>query len=77
MSTKLELRKPGQRSLPSEDAIARLEGRAEDIGESWAMARVLGAKGIPNRVDDWGPTWHHDWPTWREMLPKYLTEMLG
>lgn len=31
MSTKLELRKPGQRSLPSEDAIARLEGRAEDI----------------------------------------------
>jgi hypothetical protein len=28
---KLELRKPGQRSLPSEDAIAELEGRAEGI----------------------------------------------
>lgn len=28
---KLALRKPGQRSLPSEDAIAELEGRAEGI----------------------------------------------
>jgi esterase/lipase superfamily enzyme len=50
------------------------EGRAEDIGESWRMAQVLGAKGIPNRVDPWGAEWHHDWPTWREMLPKYLGE---
>ncbi len=50
------------------------EGNWEDIGESWRMARVLGAKGIPNRVDPWGPEWHHDWETWREMLPKYLDE---
>ncbi len=50
------------------------EGRAEDIGESWRMANVLGKQGIPNRVDPWGPQWHHDWPTWREMLPKYLDE---
>lgn len=50
------------------------EGDWEDIGESWRMARVLGAKGIPNRVDSWGPEWHHDWITWREMLPKYLAE---
>lgn len=49
-------------------------GRAENVGESWALANALGAKGIPNRVDDWGPTWHHDWPTWREMLPMYLGE---
>jgi esterase/lipase superfamily enzyme len=33
---------------------------------------VLGAKGVPNYVDLWGPEWHHDWVTWREMLPKYL-----
>lgn len=51
-------------------------GRAENVGESWAMANALGAKGIPNRVDDWGPDWHHDWPTWRVMLPKYLGEWL-
>lgn len=50
------------------------EGNYEDIGESWRMARVLGAKGIPNRVDPWGSTYHHDWVTWREMLPKYLAE---
>ena len=50
------------------------EGRAEDIGESWRMADVLGKAGVPNRVDSWGPKWHHDWETWREMLPKYLGE---
>jgi esterase/lipase superfamily enzyme len=50
------------------------EGRAEDISESWRMANVLGKKGVPNRVDLWGPDWHHDWPTWRAMMPKYLDE---
>ena len=50
------------------------EGRWEDIGESWRMANVLGRKGVPNRVDSWGPDWHHDWITWRDMLPKYLAE---
>lgn len=50
-------------------------GRAEDIGESWRMAHVLGSHQIPNRVDDWGPEWPHDWPTWRRMLPKYLEEL--
>ncbi len=54
--------------------IASGEGRAEDIGESWNMANVLGRQGIPNRVDSWGPDWHHDWPTWRRMLPGYLDE---
>ncbi len=50
------------------------EGNYEDIGESWRLARILGAKGVPNRVDPWGPEWHHDWVTWREMLPQYLAE---
>jgi esterase/lipase superfamily enzyme len=54
--------------------LASGEGRAEDLGESWRMANALGAKAIPNRVDPWGQSWHHDWPTWREMLPKYLGE---
>jgi esterase/lipase superfamily enzyme len=54
--------------------IASGEGRAEDIGESWALAKVLGQKGIPNRVDSWGPDWNHDWPTWRAMFPKYIGE---
>ena len=50
------------------------EGDYEDIGESWRMARVLGEKRIPNRVDPWGREYHHNWNTWREMLPKYLDE---
>jgi len=50
------------------------EGRAEDIGESWRLAHVLGSKGIPNRVDSWGKHIPHDWMTWRDMLPKYLGE---
>lgn len=50
------------------------EGDYEDIGESWRMAKALGARGIPNRVDPWGPEYHHNWETWREMLPKYLAE---
>ena len=48
------------------------EGDYEDIGESWRLASVLGAKGIPNRVDSWGVDYHHNWETWREMLPRYL-----
>ena len=50
------------------------EGKAEDIGESWNLANVLGRKGIPNRVDSWGPDWPHDWVTWRRMLPQILGE---
>lgn len=51
------------------------QGRWEDPGETWAMANLLGAKGVPNRVDVWGPEWDHDWPTWRRMLPVYLDEL--
>jgi esterase/lipase superfamily enzyme len=51
-------------------------GRWEDIGESWRAAEVLGAKGVPNRVDDWGPEYDHDWPTWWQMLPTYVEQAL-
>jgi len=50
-------------------------GRWEDPEESWRLARLLGAKGVPNRVDIWGREWDHDWPTWRKMLPQYLDEL--
>jgi len=53
------------------------EGEAEDPNESWRVANVLGKRGIPNRVDSWGEDWRHDWVTWREMLPKYMGELLG
>ncbi len=52
-------------------------GEYEDPGESWKVAHVLGQRQIPNRVDEWDKSWKHDWVTWREMLPKYVEEMLG
>jgi len=55
--------------------LAAGQGAWEDVGESWRMAEALGAKGIPNRVDPWGPEWSHDWPTWHRMLPQYLREL--
>lgn len=50
-------------------------GAHEDVGESWRAAHVLGSAGIPNRVDEWGPEWPHDWHTWRAMLPHYLARL--
>ena len=55
--------------------LASGEGRWENIGQSWRLAHVMGSKGIPNRVDSWGPEYDHDWPTWRRMLPQYLGEL--
>ncbi len=52
------------------------EGRAEDIGETWRVAAVLGNHGVPNRVDSWGQEWDHDWPTWRNMLVRYVDELV-
>jgi esterase/lipase superfamily enzyme len=56
--------------------LATGSGRWENPADSWEVADVLGSKGIPNRVDDWGPHYDHDWPTWWEMLPTYLRQLL-
>jgi esterase/lipase superfamily enzyme len=56
--------------------LASGEGAHEDVGESWRLADVLGAKGVPNRVDAWGPDWPHEWHTWQAMLPQYLDELV-
>ena len=54
--------------------LAHGTGRWEEPKQSWRVADVLGSKEIPNRVDAW-EGYDHDWTTWREMLPKYLSEM--
>lgn len=56
--------------------ISHGDGRWEEPAQSWRVADALGKRGIPNRVDAWGEDYDHDWPTWREMLPKYLDELL-
>lgn len=53
------------------------KGRWENPSESWRMADILGGKGVPNRVDPWGAEYDHDWPTWREMLPLYLDDLVA
>jgi esterase/lipase superfamily enzyme len=52
------------------------QGRWEEPAETWRMANLLGSRGIPNRVDVWGHTYDHDWPTWHQMLPTYLDELI-
>lgn len=56
--------------------LAHGTGDYEDPDQSWKVERVLGPKGIPNRVDAWGKEWRHDWVTWRKMLPQFLGELL-
>ena len=56
--------------------LAHGEGDYEEPEQSWKVERVLGPKGIPNRVDAWGKEWRHDWVTWRRMLPQFLGELL-
>ncbi len=55
--------------------LATGTGPNEDADQSWHVGQVLGSRGIPNRVDFWYE-WPHDWPTWREMLPRYLDELV-
>jgi len=52
-------------------------GRAERPEYAFRVARVLGAQGVPNRVDVWDHDWHHDWASWRATLPLYLGELVG
>ncbi len=47
-------------------------GNYEDPDSSKNLSHVLNAKGIPHELDIWGPDMHHDWPTWRSMLPYYI-----
>lgn len=73
-------------SLPEGEHLNRLQqrfvllatgqGDHECPDESWKVAGALGQKNVPNRVDLWDENWKHDWETWREMLPKYVQEML-
>lgn len=48
-------------------------GDYEDPEASHKFSDILHRKGIPHTLDIWGSEWKHDWPTWRAMLPVYLT----
>ena len=44
-------------------------GSYEDPEANKRFSQVLWDKGIWNELEVWGPDIHHDWPTWRSMLP--------
>lgn len=56
--------------------IATGQGRAEAPNESVRMADVLRVRGVPVDLEIWGEDQHHDWPTWRAMLPLFLDHLV-
>jgi esterase/lipase superfamily enzyme len=52
--------------------LATGQGNHEDPEGNRRFSGVLTAKSIPHELALWGHDVHHDWPTWRQMLPYYL-----
>lgn len=53
------------------------QGDYERPDASRRFSTALWNKGIWNNLDIWGHDMKHDWPTWRAMLPYYLSERVG
>ena len=56
--------------------LASGQGRAEAPWESTWIANIMKGKGIPHHLEIWGQDVHHDWPTWRTMLPMFLDRLV-
>ena len=54
--------------------IATGSGNHEDPNANRRFSDLLNAKSIPHRLEIWAADVHHDWPTWRKMLPYFLSE---
>lgn len=54
--------------------IATGSGNHEDPNANRRFSDLLNNKSIPHRLEIWGEDFHHDWPTWRKMLPYFLSE---
>jgi len=39
---------------------------------TYHFSAILRARGIPHRLDDWGPEGGHEWPYWYRMMDRYL-----
>ncbi|MBB6460810.1 esterase family protein [Flammeovirga kamogawensis] len=55
-----------------EIVLATGQGNHEKPSAAIELSHVLNAKGIHNHLEVWGHDIHHDWPTWRQMLPHFL-----
>lgn len=47
-------------------------GAYEDPKAGGEFAKILYNKGIQYDFQNWGESYKHDWPTWRDMLPNVL-----
>jgi esterase/lipase superfamily enzyme len=52
------------------------EGDYERPGDSRHLSQTLAAKGIPCRLNLWGPARSHTWSTWRDLFPRLLAQSL-
>jgi esterase/lipase superfamily enzyme len=55
--------------------ISSGQGDYEAPEESQRLSEILTSKGINHWLDIWGYDIVHDWPTWRQMLPYYLSKI--
>ena len=55
--------------------ISSGQGDYEAPEESQRLSDILNSKGIKHWLDIWGHDVVHDWPTWRQMLPYYLSRI--
>lgn len=53
------------------------QGAYERPDASRRFSSMLWNKGIWNNLDLWGHDIKHDWPSWRSMLPYFLSEKMG
>jgi esterase/lipase superfamily enzyme len=68
-----------QRHMLAHSQIHLVTGRGafEAPHASERFSKMLWDHGIWNNLDMWGEDMKHDWPTWRAMLPYYLSEKVG
>ena len=52
--------------------IATGSGNHEDPNANNRFSAVLHSKSIPHELSVWGNDIHHDWPTWKKMLPHFI-----
>lgn len=55
--------------------IAAGQGDYEEPGASVYFSDILRSKGIEHWLDLWGHDQPHDWPTWRNMYPYFLSKL--
>lgn len=52
--------------------LATGSGNHEDPEANRRFSAVLQSKSIPHNLEVWAEDIHHDWPTWRKMLPQFI-----